>query len=90
MTPKLQPIENVGRKWWRLWSQRLSAIGIVLQSIFIGWASVPVEIWNFMPAEVKAILPPWAMFGLPMAFFIAAWIARLIKQPKLNKEADGE
>lgn len=77
-------IDDAARKSWRLWSLRLQALGLALQSAFLTWADLPVTLWNMMPAEVKAWLPEHVIAFVPLALFIAAAIARLIKQEKLS------
>jgi hypothetical protein len=74
------------RKGWRLWSVRLNAIGLAIQSVFMAWVSLPLDLWNMMPGELKAFLPPRAMFILPALFFAAAMAARFVRQPKLDRE----
>lgn len=81
-------IEN-WRTWWRLWSVRLTALGTALQSLFLAWPDIALTMWNMMPGEVKALLPQQIVFGLPLAFFAAAMIARVVKQPKLETSDGG-
>lgn len=73
-------IPEARRMWHRLWSIRLNAIGLALQTLFMTWATLPLDLWNMMPAEVKAFVPERLVFALPMIFFAAAMVARLIKQ----------
>lgn len=73
------------RKWYRLWSIKLNAIGAALLAAFIAYPSMMLEIWNsIMPAEVKELLPAQIGLAIPLALFIAAMVARVIKQEKLN------
>lgn len=69
-------------KGWKFWSIRLSGIGIALQTLLLSWASLPLDLWNMMPLEVKQHVPPRIAFALPALFFAAAMIARFISQGK--------
>lgn len=73
-------IPNASRDWWRFWSVRLTAIGAALQSLFLTWATLPLDLWNMMPVEVKDYVHPVAVKALPLVFFVAAMIARFVKQ----------
>ncbi|MGD9470601.1 MAG: hypothetical protein AB7G24_00720 [Novosphingobium sp.] len=77
------------RHAWRMWSVRLNAIGLaVLAWVQIDPVSV-LEVWNMMPAAVRAHLP--AHFVLPVAsgLFALSLLARLVRQPKLEKKRNG-
>lgn len=82
------PLPVARKNWWRLKSTQLSAIGGVLQAIFMAWVSIPLELWNVMPAELKAFLPPRAMFLLPLIFFVAATVARFVPQRRLAEKLE--
>lgn len=72
-------------KWHRLWSIRLQAIGAAILSAFLAFPETMLGIWNnAMPAEVKDILPGNLVMIVPLGFFIAAMIARVVKQEKLK------
>lgn len=74
------------RKGHKFWSVRLSGIGIALQTLFLSWGNLPLDIWNVMPHELRQHVPPRIAFALPALFFAAAMIARFIQQGK--KDAD--
>lgn len=76
------------RRGWRLWSIRLNAVGLAIQSIFMAWATLPLDIWAMLPNELKSFLPPRAMFILPALFFAAAMVARFVRQPKMERSDD--
>lgn len=72
------------RQWWRLWSVRLNAIGLAI----LAWVQFdPVSVlavWNMMPLDVRAALPPTTVRIVGLALVALAMIARLVKQPKLK------
>jgi hypothetical protein len=74
---------------WKLWSVQLGTIGMAIQTAFLTWGDLPITMWNMMPDAVQNIIPERLAFLLPVVFFAAGGIARLIKQPKLEK-TDGE
>lgn len=73
------------RAWWKFWSMRFNAIGLAI----LGWVQFdPVgalSVFNMMPASVRQAMPPQLMTGIAFFFFALAMIARLVKQPKLEK-----
>lgn len=81
---KLKLIENA-RDWWKMWSVRLMGIGTALQALLGWWPEAGLALWNSMPNEVKMLLPQSIVMTLPLGFFIAAMVARVIKQEKLEK-----
>jgi hypothetical protein len=72
-------------EWWKLWSLRLNAIGLAI----IAWVQFdPVSVlsvWNMMPANVRHVLPVEIVTAIGLALFVLSMIARLVKQPKLEK-----
>lgn len=72
-------------QWWKLWSIRLNAIGLAI----LGWVSFdPVgvlSVWNMMPHAVTQAFPPSALKYVGMTLFALSMIARLVRQPKLEK-----
>jgi hypothetical protein len=73
------------RNWWRFWSTRLNAIGLAI----LAWVQFdPVSalsVFNMMPPAVRAALPPHFLTGLALFFFGLAMLARIVKQPGLEK-----
>lgn len=81
---RLHLIDDWARKWWRLWSVRLNAIGLAL----LGWVQFdPVgvlAVWNMMPSDVRSVLPPNFITILGLTFFGLSMLARIVSQPKLG------
>lgn len=73
------------REFHKLWSVRLNLIGTAIMTAFMAWPSLALDLWLMMPSEVKDFLPPRLVPLLALAFFLAATVARLIKQ-KLDGE----
>lgn len=80
----MRPIDD-WRRWHKLWSVRLNIIGSTLMTIYMAWPGIVLEVWNFMPGELKERMPPRLMLGLALLFFLAAMVARLIKQKSRGK-----
>jgi len=70
------------RQAWRLWSVRLSAIGVML----MGWAALTpdalLQAWNALPADVQAMVPENIGKAIPFLLFLGTLIARYVSQPK--------
>jgi hypothetical protein len=73
------------RHWWRLWSERFNALGIIVMS-WLWFDPVGVlAVWNMMPAAVHRIVPPSFMFHIGMALFAMSMVARLVKQKGVSR-----
>ncbi|MEN9936064.1 MAG: hypothetical protein RLZZ387_2643 [Chloroflexota bacterium] len=83
---KLHLIDDWARKWWRLWSVRLNAIGLAI----LAWVQIdPVgalAVWAMMPSEVRAALPPNFVTVVGLLFFGLSMLARLVVQPRLDRK----
>jgi hypothetical protein len=76
------------RQWWRMWSQRINAFGLLILSyIAIDPVSVLV-VWNMMPPEVRTRAPITLVASIGAVLFGLAMLARMVRQPKLEK-SDG-
>lgn len=80
----MQLIED-WKQSWKLWSVQLGTAGMALQTAFLTWGDLPLTMWNMMPDALQGLVPERFAFLLPVVFFAAGGIARLIKQPKLEK-----
>jgi len=81
----MKPIDD-WKQAWKLWSVQLGTAGVALQTAFLTWGELPLTMWNMMPSPLKGLIPEQYAFLLPVVFFAASGIARLIKQPKLAKK----
>ena len=68
----------------KMWSVRLNALG----SMLLGWILIVPEqalaLWQFVPHEARQALPPRIIMVVPLLLFVAANVARIVKQEKLN------
>lgn len=71
---------------WRFWSVRLAAAGGALQALLAWWPDAALALWNSMPDEVKGLLPQGAVMTLPLLFFAASIVARVIKQGGIGEK----
>lgn len=68
-------IEGVRHKWHKLWSIRILLFQLVLDGLATGFMGF------------YGLVPPWWFLSLNIFLTVAAGLARLIKQPKLEGEA---
>jgi hypothetical protein len=73
------------REWWRLWSMRLNAIGLAILAYVQFDPIGALSVFNMMPAAVRAALPEHFLTVLALFFFGLAMLARVVKQPALEK-----
>ena len=81
---KLELIEG-WRKWYKLWSVRLMALGTILTGWFLAAPDAAIQLWLMLPDDLKALLPPDVVKYIPIFILIAGTFARVIKQNKLQK-----
>lgn len=79
---KIELIEN-WRKWYKLWSVRLVALGTVLAGWFIASPDAFLQVWMMLPQDLKDTLPPEVVKYIPIAILTAGTLARVVKQNKL-------
>lgn len=70
---------------WKLWSVRLNAIGLALVSWPMIDPNSALALWHAMPREVRDMLPQQTGQIIAIALFAAAAVARVVRQPKLEK-----
>jgi hypothetical protein len=70
------------RLWWRFWSMRFAAIGAAIE-VFLRWFPDQArDVWNWIPADMRALLPSWLTTSLPIILFGAVMISRVWAQKK--------
>lgn len=84
-TKRFEFIED-WRQAWRFWSVRLAAAGGALQALLAWWPDAALALWNSMPDEVKGLLPQGAVMTLPLLFFVASIVARVVKQGGIGEK----
>jgi hypothetical protein len=65
-------IDEVGKKWHRLWSVRILLFQLLLDGVATGFMGF------------YGMVPPWWFLGINVFLTVAAGLARLIKQPELH------
>ena len=70
------------RLWWRFWSIRFAAIGAAIEAFLAWFPDQARDVWNWIPADMRALLPSWLTSSLPIALFIAVMISRVVAQNK--------
>jgi hypothetical protein len=79
----MKMIEGWLTKWWRFWSIRLNALGLMILS----WVQFdPVgalAAWNMMPHDVRDALPQSTLAIVGAALIGLSMLARVVHQPKL-------
>ena len=81
---KLHLIDDWARKWWRLWSIRLNALGLSILGFVQFDPVAALAVWNMLPPAARHVLPPNFLVIVGVALFALAMISRLVAQPKLE------
>lgn len=74
------------RKAWKFWSIRLGLIGTALTSIFLASPEAALYAWALLPEDIKTHMPPEVVKYMGIAILAGSFVARIIKQPKLEKK----
>lgn len=78
---KLQLVEN----WRTKWKAASVWVGGVWGALLASLAVNPNFIANLVPDDMKAVLPPWARFGLTLIAVVGTiYAARIVKQPSVS------
>lgn len=72
-------IDEAWASYWRLWSMKLKAIGLVLGTI----STTAGDVWSSMPPDLRHLLP-YAQW-LSYAMFAMAMFAAVVKQPQATE-----
>ena len=70
------------RLWWRFWSMRFAAAGVLIQGFLTWFPDQARDVWNWIPADMRALLPGWLTTSLPIALFAAVMVSRVWAQKK--------
>lgn len=68
------------RKAWKFWSLRLQAAGLML----LAYPELLLDAWQYLPDNIKAMLPDEYASAVGLTLIAAGMIARLIKQEKIH------
>jgi len=88
MKKRIEPV-SYWRKWWKLHSTWLNLAGIAILGALEFAPQRAFEAWAILPAEFKAEIPHDYLKYVALVLWVLAFIARFIKQKKLeNGERD--
>jgi len=65
---------------WPLWSVRVAAIGALLTTIAAATPDTLLQIWNMLPPEILALVPPAIGRVVPTLLFVLTIVVRMIPQ----------
>jgi len=70
------------RKAWKFWSLQLQAVGLAA----LAFPEVLLDAWQYLPDNIKAMLPDEYASVVGLTLIAAGMIARLIKQEKVHEK----
>lgn len=73
---------------WRLWSIRLTAFAVAVQTFVATFPDAALQAWLSLPQEMKALLPPNFLQWIALLIGGTAIWARLVPQPKAKAIMD--
>jgi hypothetical protein len=76
------------QKAHKFWSVRLGVIGTALTALFLAAPEAALHAWAVMPEDVKSMLPPEVIKFMGIFILGSSFVARIVKQPKLEKKED--
>lgn len=82
---KKKEVSVEAKVWYKLWSTKLAAIGVVLAGAATMAPEAMHTAWDMLPPDLKAMIPPRFAQVLSYVFFVAAVLSKYIKQPKAQE-----
>ncbi len=65
---------------------RFAAVGAAVE-VFLQWFPDQArDVWNWIPADMRSLLPTWLTTSLPIALFVAVMVSRLVAQKKAKTD----
>lgn len=89
MATKFSLIDEVNQAW-KFWSLRLTAVGTTLLAIITAFPEAMIGAWMVLPDDLKQYLPQQYLGYVTTLVFIAAMVARVLKQHNLAKEGNDD
>lgn len=71
------------RLWWRFWSIRFAAIGVLIQGFLTWFPDQAKDVWTWLPEDMRALLPTWLTHSVPVVLFLAVMVSRVVAQKKV-------
>lgn len=68
------------RRWYKWGSMRLSAIGAAVFGFLAAFPGVALEIWNQIPADIRALLPNRVGYVIAALTFLGVMYSRVTKK----------
>lgn len=81
---KIEPV-SYWREWWRLHSTWLNLAGIGILGFLEFAPQHAFEAWSILPSDFKSEIPHDYLKYVALVLWVLAFIARFIKQKKLDK-----
>lgn len=72
------------RQSWKFWSIRFGILGTCVASIFLAAPDAALYAWALLPDDIKSHLPPAFIKFSGVGILVLSFIARLVRQPKLE------
>lgn len=74
------------KKWHKFWSTRIGLAGTAVTTFLIANPDIANILWQNLPAEIKASIPPQYMPLIGVAIFVVSLVAKFVAQPKLQEQ----
>lgn len=84
----MRMIEDWTKRWWRFWSVRVSAIGMILSTWVVIDPMMFLSLLNSMPVHIRGAIPERIMLIISIAIYAGVIFVRLVPQKKLEKTND--
>lgn len=76
----LRRARDLWARAWPLWSVRVSALGAIITAFAAATPATALQIWNTLPADIRALLPDSIASLISAALFVLTIVVRMIPQ----------
>ncbi|MFY3647709.1 hypothetical protein ACOTET_26445 [Achromobacter xylosoxidans] len=74
-------------EWRSLWRSHSVQFQAAAAAFFIGLGSmtdVAIEVWRNLPDDIRAVFPPWFVYGFGVALIVGGILSKFYVQRKLT------
>ena len=76
------------KKVYKMYSFWFSTLGTALSAAMVSFPQIAIDVWNQMPQEFKANIPPHYMNGIGTVLMVLGICSKFVKQKKLEDKKD--
>jgi hypothetical protein len=72
------------RSWWRSHSVRFQAAAAAFFIALGSMTDVAIEVWRNVPDDIRAVFPPWVVYGFGIFLILGGILSKFYVQQRLT------